>query len=92
MALVAAAYGWETKKVLPKFCHIFSYSDEISSGDISILKKISKFCFIKKYWYKLHFHKSILILFYFSEFIKAFFNKCGCNLDDVSKIDFSKHS
>ena len=57
----------------------------LSSTDISDFSpEISKFCYIKKYIYRLHFGTQFLIFFNFWVF-KDFFNKTGYNFDDVSK-------
>ena len=58
----------------------------LSSADISIFSpEISKFCYIKKYSYKLCFHTKLLILLTFFES----FNTYGY---DVSKIGYSRPS
>ena len=60
----------------------------LSSADISIFSpEISKFCYIKKHRYRLHFNAWFLILLTFLEsFLENFFNKHGYNFDDVRKM------
>ena len=48
----------------------------LSPADISnFSQEISKFCYIKKYMYRLHFDTKLLILFTFLEFIKIFLTR-----------------
>ena len=57
----------------------------LNSADISIFSvEISKFCYIKKYRYRLHFDIQILILLILIESLRVF-NKHGYDFDDVSK-------
>ena len=57
----------------------------LSSADISIFSpEISKFCYIKKCRYRLHFGPQFNF-FNFCWVFKDFLNKTGYNFDDVSK-------
>ena len=58
----------------------------LSAADITIFSpEIRKFCYIKKYRYRLHFDTYFLIFLAFLESLKIFFNKAGYNFDDASK-------
>ena len=56
------------------------------------LSEINKFCYIKKYRYKLHFDTQFLILLTFFWVFKDSFNKNVYNFDDVSKDGYSRPS
>ena len=65
----------------------------LNSANISIfLPEISNFCYIKKYRYRLQFKYIISCSINFYWVFKDLFNKHGCHLDDVSKIDHSRSS
>ena len=62
----------------------------LSFADINnFLPEISKFCYIKKYKYRLYFDTLFLILLTFFQSWKIFFDKRGYNFDDVSKNGYS---
>ena len=54
--------------------------------------EISKFCYFKKYRYRLHFSIQFLIFFNFSWVFKDFFNKPSYNFDDVGKNGYPRPS
>ena len=62
----------------------------LSSADISNFSpEISKFCYIKKYMYRVHFDTKLLLIqnsFNFSWVYKDCFNKKSFNFGDVSKM------
>ena len=65
----------------------------LTSADITIFsQKISKFCCIKKYRYRLNFSTWFLVLLLFLESLKIFFNKIGYIFDDVSKNGYPRSS
>ena len=65
----------------------------LSSADISIFSsQISKFCYVRKYKYTLHFEHIISNSFDFFWVFKELFDKQGCNFDDVSKIGYFRPS
>ena len=53
--------------------------------------EISKFCYIKKYTYRLEFDR-VSNSFNFSWVFSNYFNKHGYNFDDVSKNNYSRSS
>ena len=58
-------------------------TDPLSSADISnFSQEISKFCYIKKYGYRLHFDTSFLVLSTFFEYVQPF--SIGYNFDNIS--------
>ena len=64
----------------------------LRSADISIfLPEISKFCYIKKYRYRLDFYAWFLVFLAFLE-SEDLFNKPGYSFDNVSKIDYTRPS
>ena len=55
----------------------------LSSADISnFSQEVCKFCYIKKYGYRLHFDTSFLVLSTFFETVKTF--SIGYNFDNIS--------
>ena len=67
----------------------------LSSTDISIFSlEISKFCYIKKYRYRLHFGTEFLTFLTFIDsekgFKKDFFNKTGYNFDEIITVFWNK--
>ena len=54
------------------------------------LLEISKFCYFKKYKYRLYFNTSFLILLTFCWIFTDCFNKHGYNFYDVSKNDYPR--
>ena len=59
-------------------------TDLLSSADISIFSpEITKFCYIKKYTYRLHFNTQFLILLTLFWVLKDCFNKSGYDFDYV---------
>ena len=58
-------------------------TDPLSSADISnFSQEISKFCYIKKHGYRLHFDTSFLVLSTFFESVKLL--SIGYNFDNIS--------
>ena len=73
--------------------HINHVTYPLSSADISNFSpEISNFLCIKKYTYRLHFNTQFLNLLTFFRVFKGYFNKHGCNFDDVSSIGYSRPS
>ena len=65
----------------------------LSSADISNFStEISKFCYIKKYMYRLQFDAKFLILLTFLESLKIVLTKKSYNFDDVSKNGYPRPS
>ena len=65
----------------------------LSSTDISIFSpEISRFCYVKKYKYRLYFDKQFLILLPFFEFLQGFLINMIIIFDDVSKKSYSQPS
>ena len=65
----------------------------MSPADISSFPpKISKFCYIKKYIYRLHFHTKLLIILAFLESLRIVLVKKSYKFDDVSTNDYPRPS
>ena len=65
----------------------------LTSAEISIFSpEISKFCYIKKCRYRLHFSTELSNYFRFSRVFTDLFNKPGYNFDDVSKNGYPRSS
>ena len=77
------------KKIQKYINHV---THPLSSADISILlPEFGKFCYIKKYRYRLYFYTLFLILLTFLS-LERFINKHGYNFDDISKNGWSRPS
>ena len=65
----------------------------MSPADISNFSpEIIKFCYIKKYMYRLHFDTKFLVLLTFLESVKMVLIKKNYNFDDVSKNGYARPS
>ena len=84
LGFFGAAHEWGGEQIgrLPKICHTYLtmmklstvipyLARPLSSADMSnFLLEISRFCYIKKYMYRLHFDEKFLILLTFLESLK----------------------